>query len=81
MVVDEAAGYLHIVSGASPGPACDFLLSDEGVLYEAVAGGAWRCLGVIDPEELLAQMGLLDGSAVGLVAEEVPRARTLPTAA
>jgi len=61
-------------------PACDLLLSDEGVLYVAGdGGGAWRCLGLVEPEELLDDLGLFDGSAVGLVVEDVPPRLLTPT--
>lgn len=75
----EATGYTHIRRDPSGqcGPACDLLLSDDGVLYTAGAGGAWRCLGLIDPELLLDDLGILDGTAVGLVVEDVPPGRVM----
>ena len=76
----EATGYTHIRRDpfGQAGPACDLLLSDDGVLYTAGAGDSWRCLGVIDPELLLDDFGILDGSAVGLVVEDVPPPRIMP---
>jgi hypothetical protein len=76
----EATGYTHIRRDPSwqSGPACDLLLSDEGVLYTAGAAGSWRCLGVIDPELLLDDFGILDGSGGGLVVEDVPPRRIMP---
>ena len=80
-VACEESGYTLIRgAGGLQQPACDLLLSDEGVLY--VAGddeAAWRCLGLVDPEELLDGLGLLDGSAVGLVVEDVPPRLPTPT--
>jgi hypothetical protein len=76
----EATGYTHIRGGGAGlrGPACDLLLSDDGVLYTACGGGTWRCLGVIDPELLLDDLGILDGTAAGLVVEDVPPRRVMP---
>jgi hypothetical protein len=73
----EATGYTHIRRDPSwqCGPACDLLLSDEGVLYTAGPRGTWRCLGVIDPELFLDDLGILDGSAAGLVVEDLPPRR------
>jgi hypothetical protein len=75
----EATGYTHIRRDplGQSGPACDLLLSDEGVLYTAAAG-SWRCLGLIDPELLLDDLGVLDGSAAGLMVEDVPPSRIMP---
>jgi hypothetical protein len=33
----------------------------------------------VDPEELLEDLGILDGTAAGLVAEDVPPRRYIPT--
>ncbi len=76
----EATGYTHIRTDPlwQFGPACDLLLSDDGVLYTAGARGTWRCLGLIDPELLLDDLGVLDGNADGLVAEDVPPSRAMP---
>jgi hypothetical protein len=54
--------------------SCDFLLSDDGVLYARGGELTWRCFGVVDPEELLDDLGILDGTASGLVVEDVPPA-------
>jgi len=80
MAAREATGYTHIRrdSLGQFGPACDLLLSDDGVLYTAGSGGVWRCLGVIEPELFLDQLGILDGSAVGLVVEDVPPRHIMP---
>jgi hypothetical protein len=75
----DATGYTHIRGDALglQGRVCDFLLSDDGVLY-TLGGSTWRCLGVIDPELFLDDLGILDGSAVGLVVEDVPPRRVMP---
>jgi hypothetical protein len=79
MAAREATGYTHIRRDplGRCGPACDLLLSDEGVLYTACARGIWRCLGLIDPELLLDDLGVLDGNADDLVAEDVPPRREM----
>jgi hypothetical protein len=76
----EATGYTHIRGDALglQSRICDLLLSDDGVLYTLGGGGAWRCLGVIDPELFLDDLGILDGTAVGLVVEDVPPRRAMP---
>ena len=81
-VIHEESGYILIRGGVGDPrqPACDLLLSDEGVLY--VAGGrgsAWCCLGLVNPEELLDDLGLLDGTSRGLVVEDVPPRLLTPT--
>jgi hypothetical protein len=80
MAAREATGYTHIRMDplGRCGPACDLLLSDEGVLYTAAGGGTWRCLGLIDPELLLEDLGILDGTAVGLAVEDVPPRQIMP---
>ena len=82
MVTHEATGYT-LVRGAAGDlrrGACDLLLSDAGVLYAAGDGcSGWRCLGLADPEELLDDLGMLDGTAAGLVAEDVPPRLFMPT--
>ena len=79
VAASEVTGYTHIRSHCGAmGPVCDLLLSDEGVLYTAGRGGRWRCLGLIDPELLLDDLGILDGSADGLVVEDVPPQRVMP---
>jgi hypothetical protein len=79
-VARKESGYTLIrgAGGYIRQPAGDLLLSDEGVLSVAGDDGAvWRCLGLGDPEEVLDDLGLLDGSAVGLVVEDVlPRLLT-----
>ena len=79
-VAREATGYTHIRGDApsTRGLACDLLLSDQGVLYTASGDGAWRCLGVVDPELLLDDLGILDGTAVDLSVEDVPPRRVMP---
>jgi hypothetical protein len=76
----EATGYTHIRGDTlgQHGPACDLLLSDDGVLYTAAADGAWRCLGIMDPEMFLDQFGILDGTAVGILVEDVPPSPIMP---
>ena len=37
------------------------LLSDVGVIYVAGGGGAWRCLGLVDPEEVWTTSGFSTG--------------------
>ena len=75
----EATGYTHIRRDlfGQCGPACDLLLSDEGVLYTAGVQGTWRCLGLVDPELLLDDLGILDGTADGLMVEDVPPSRVM----
>ena len=70
------SGYTLIRSDGAAARAfpCDFLLSDDGVLYARNREVAWRCFGVVDPEELLDDLGILDGTARGLVVEDVPPA-------
>ena len=81
-VVHKESGYTLIRgAGSAPRqPACDLLLSDEGVLYVAGdCGNGWRCLGLVDPEELLDDLGLLDGTAIGLMVHDVPPSLLTPT--
>jgi len=81
-VVHEESGYILIRGGVGDPrqPACDLLLSDEGVLYVAGdCGSGWRCLGLVDPEELLDDLGLLNGTSAGLVVEDVPPRLVTPT--
>ena len=81
-VIHEESGYTLIrgAVGDPRQPACDLLLSDEGVLYVAGdCGSGWRCLGLVDPEELLDDLGLLGGTSTGLVVADVPPCLVTPT--
>jgi hypothetical protein len=80
--VAEATGYTLIRGHGSGvhGSARALLVSDDGVAYRATEDRrSWRCLGIVVPEELFDDLGLLDGSSVGLTVEDYPPYLATPT--
>ena len=66
--------YTLVLSEERPGsPVHDYIVTDGGVLFATGdRGGTWRCVGLVDPEEFLLDLGFSELPAPGPGLEPAP---------